>query len=330
MAASKLRRSACSAFVGAVGHATVRRSTLPVSCALPVRPSTFLPCSPLLSRRAHSLAAAPLSRLHAHPRVVAHAAPTQQQTAWNVVSVLENSPICEAHRYLVLNVGTTSDLGSLCDSYRVPGMYVQLRSGEAAKPGFFAISCAPNVQGIFEFLIKETEATQWLSELQPGDDVQMSPVGGKGFPMGKLDLLSYPAIPEEEKPMDLLLFATGSGIAPIRAAVEAVLNGIGARQRRSVKLFYGARYPQRMAYMDRFKLWEQDGMEVIPVMSRPGESKEAWTGKTGYVQDVLKEVGVPNPKQTAALLCGVKGMTEDVKRYLIEQGVPEDKILFNF
>lgn len=209
-------------------------------------------------------------------------------------------------------------------------MYVQMRSGEDAKPGFFAISCGPNLQGVFEFLIKETEATEWITQLKPGDDVQISPVGGKGFPMQKLDLLTYPPIPEEEKPLDVLLFATGSGIAPIRAAIEAVLNGLNVRQRRSVKLFYGARYPERMAYMDRFKLWEQDGVEVIPVMSRPGDSKETWNGKSGYVQDALKEVGVPNPKQTAALLCGVKGMTEDVKKYLIEQGVPEDRILFNF
>lgn len=314
-----MRRTACTAFVGALGHPIRPR----LRHAIAPRSSPFL--SAPVSRRALSLCPA-----RARARIVALAAPTQQQTAWNVVSVVENSPICEAHRYLVLNVGTTFEKGSLCDSYRVPGMYVQMRPAEDAKPGFFAISCGPNVQGIFEFLIKETEATQWIADLKPGDDVQMSPVGGNGFPIQKLDLLSYPPVPEEEKPKDILLFATGSGIAPIRAAIEAVLNGLNVRQRSSVKLFYGARYPERMAYMDRFKLWEDDGVEVIPVMSRPSESKEGWTGKTGYVQDALKEVGVPNPMQTAALLCGVKDMTKEIKSYLIEQGVPEDRILFNF
>lgn len=246
------------------------------------------------------------------------------------MKILENSSICEEHRYIVINVGTTFEKGSLTDTYRMPGMYVQIRSGDAGKPGFFAISCAPNVQGVFEFLVKETEGTKWLCEKGVGESVEMSPVMGKGFPMGKLDLLSYPAIPEEQQPKDVLLFATGSGIAPIRAAIESVLNGVNVSSRRSVKLFYGARYAKRMAYMDRFKMWEADGVEVIPVMSRPDDGGEVWKGRSGYVQDALYDIGVPNPGQTAALLCGVKGMTEDVKAYLLEQGVPEDKILFNF
>lgn len=263
-------------------------------------------------------------------RVLAQAAQTQQQTEWNVVSIVENSVICEAHRYVVINVGTTGEKGSLSDSYRMPGMFVQIRQNDESKPGFFAISSAPTISGYFEFLIKESDSSAWLSNLGPGDSVQMSPVMGKGFPMSKLDLLSYPAIPEEEKPYDILLFATGSGIAPIRASIESMLNGIMPKTRRSVKLFYGARYPERMAYMDRFKLWEEDGVEVIPVMSRSGESKAQWNGQTGYIQDALMDYGIDNPKQTAALLCGVRGMTEDVKRYLIEAGVSEDRILFNF
>lgn len=320
-------RSASTAFVGAVGHATLRRATAGLQHS-PLR-SSFLTtpsCFPANRR----LSSARLQRTPRRIRVVAQTAPTQQQTAWNVVSVVENSPICEAHRYIVINVGTTGEKGTLCDSYRMPGMYVQIRQNEDAKPGFFAISCAPNIAGYFEFLIKESDGTQWLSELAPGDSVEMSPVMGKGFPMNKLDMLTYPAIPEEEKPYDILLFATGSGIAPIRAAIEARLNGLNVQSRRSVKLFYGARYPERMAYMDRFKLWEEDGIEVIPVMSRPTNSKLGWDGRTGYIQDALKEYGINAPNQTAALLCGVKGMTEDVKAYLKEAGVPEDRILFNF
>lgn len=313
-------RRTCAAFVGALGHPILAPSSRGLVSA---RPCALVARRPL--RRPHSLAAA---RPRAH--VVALAAQTQQQTAWNVVSVLENSPVWEAHRYLVLDVGTTLEKGSLCDAYRVPGMYVQLRPGDDTKPAFLAISCAPNVQGVFEFLIKDSEATRWLAEVKPGDEVQVSPVGGNGFPTAKLDLLSYPPTPEEDKPLDLLLFATGSGIAPIRAAIESMLNGLNIRQRRSVKLFYGAWYPERMAYMDRFALWKGDGVEVIPVMSRPDESKEPWTGRTGYVQDALKDIGVPHPRQTAALLCGKKEMTIEVKNYLLEQGVPEDRILFNF
>lgn len=200
----------------------------------------------------------------------------------------------------------------------------------AAKPGFFAISCAPNIQGFFEFLIKETEGSAWFTGVVPGDQVLMSPVGGKGFPMSRLDPIQFPAVPEEEAVKDILLFATGSGIAPIRAAIESQLNGLRAPSRRSIKLYYGARYPARMAYMDRFPLWASDKVEVIPVMSRPTEAADEWTGRTGYIQQALMQDGVAAPRQTGVLMCGVGGMTKDVKAFLTEQGVPEDRILTNF
>lgn len=242
--------------------------------------------------------------------------------------MLENRDACEAHRLLVLDVGVTAEVGSLCDSYRVPGMYVKMRPAEeGVKDVFLAISCAPNMQGVFEFLVKDTDATAWIADLEKGGTVQVSPVMGKGFPMAKLNEGRLGEIAEEERVYDVLLFATGSGIAPIRAAIESVLNGINIPARRKVTLFYGCRYEKRMAYRERFKLWEEDGLEVIPVMSRAGED---WKGKRGYVQHVLRELGIEHPKQTAAFLCGVKGMTEEVKKYLLDAGVREDRILFNF
>lgn len=317
------------------------------------RATAFVPTSPALARglrlpRAAACSApalrpvasgafarractAPVLRAPARRRTTTTAAAKQMETEWNSVKVLENSVICEDHRYLVVNVGTTAETGSLCDAYRVPGMYVQIRSGEGCKPGFFALSCAPNIQGVFEFLIKDVEATEWLTALKAGDSVEMSPVMGKGFPISsRLELFGYPAVPEERQPSEILMFATGSGIAPIRAAIESRLNGVNPAQRKSVKLYYGARYPRRMAYMDRFKLWESDGVEVIPVMSRPDDAKNSWAGRTGYVQDALKADGIPLPAKTGVILCGVKGMAEDVTKICVDAGIPEDRILTNF
>lgn len=274
---------------------------------------------------------APAPRVLVRASAQAQQGRTQQETDWNVVRVLENSVACEAHRYVVVNVGVTSSTGSLIDAYRYPGMYVQMRLNENTKPAFLAISCAPNLQGIFEFLIKDNDSTDWVSKLRAGDSVEMSPVRGRGFPISPtLDVRGYPAIPEEEVPRDLLLFATGSGIAPIRACIESRLNGIKARSRRTVRLYYGARYPSRMAFKDRFPMWREDGIDVVPVMSQAELSDEPWDGKVGYVQDALKQEGVAYPKQTGALLCGLQGMTEDVRQMLVDAGVPNDRILLNF
>lgn len=244
----------------------------------------------------------------------------QMDNEWNEVKVLENSVIAEDQHYLVVDVGTTDSVGSLCDAYRFPGMYVQIRSGEGAKPGFFALSCAPNIQGVFEFLIKDVEGTAWVQALKAGDSVQMSPVMGKGFNIGE-GLFEV---------KNVLCFATGTGIAPIRAAIESRLNGITPARRGSVKLYYGQRYPERMAYMDRFKLWQTDKVEVIPVMSKADQSKEGWSGRTGYVQDAFKEDGIADPATTGVLLCGHQDMCAAVKEQCLAAGVRESRILTNF
>eukprot|EP00171_Calliarthron_tuberculosum_P013478 IDg13478t1 len=285
----------------------------------------------VLSTGCRAASIAPAPRVLVHASAQAQKGRTQQETEWNVVSVLENSEACEAHRYVVVDVGVTSEKGSLIDAYRYPGMYVQMRRDANSKPAFLAISCAPNLQGVFEFLIKDNESTEWVSELRAGDSVEMTPVMGRGFPISPaLDLRGFPAIPEDEVPRDILLFATGSGIAPIRACIESMLNGLDVRSRRNVRLYYGARYPSRMAYMDRFPLWREDGVDVIPVMSQPELSDGGWDGKVGYVQDALQQDGIANPKETGAVLCGVKAMTVDVREMLVNAGVPNDRILLNF
>lgn len=108
-------------------------------------------------------------------RLIAPKMATQQETAWNPVKVVENSPAAEDHRYVVIEVGVTSAKGSLIDSYRTPGQYVQIRPPGGEKPGFFAISCAPNIQGFFEFLIKETEGSDWICKAKVGDVVRYPP-----------------------------------------------------------------------------------------------------------------------------------------------------------
>mmetsp|Transcript_26431 Transcript_26431/g.102994 ORF Transcript_26431/g.102994 Transcript_26431/m.102994 type:complete len:295 (-) Transcript_26431:115-999(-) len=271
------------------------------------------------SQRAPQLQRGPVEPSY-RPRSWKISMKTQQETPWNLVKVLSNNEAAEDHRIIAVNVGVTGSKGSLIDSYRIPGMYVQIKLPGEEKAGFYAISSAPNIAGVFEFLVKNSPSAESFYNLQAGEMVEMSPVGGKGFARSA-DLANA---------TDILLFANGSGIAPIRGAIESRLNGIAPMTRKSVKLYYGCRYPERMAYQDRFQLWRENNVEVIPVMSQPDLGKEEWNGKTGYVQDALKADGVANPEQTAALLCGVKGMTVDVRDYLTSQGVPNEKIFLNF
>lgn len=324
------------AFVSLLGRAPIANqrhaSSIPcISSSLSsVRSTSFFP--PRLAHRRLSsprflpLAENPSTRhlSPVHSISAQKATPSQQETDWNEVRVLGVTKHCEDHTLLRVNVGVTFSLGSLTDAYRVPGMYLQLRpsldNDDGVKPAFLAISSPPTISGIFEFLIKDSDSTKWVSSLKEGDVVYSSPVAGKGFRFSSLNPL----------PDNVLLFATGSGIAPIRAVIESPLNGIEPNKRRSVTLFYGARTPQRMAYMDKFDEWRSNNVKVVPVISQPDKAEDGWTGSTGYVQHALDDIGISDPANTAAVLCGLKGMTEEVKSRLISAGVPEEHILFNF
>jgi NAD(P)H-flavin reductase len=140
----------------------------------------------------------------------------------------------------------------------------------------------------------------------------MSQVMGGGFPVAdKLD----------DSVENVLLFAAGSGISPIRSVIESsVLDG------RNVHLYYGARTPNHLAYADKFDAWAAAGVKITPVISQP--SGTGWDGATGYVQDVAKADGVP--EGCGILMCGMKGMAEAVKALASDSGVAEERVLTNF
>jgi NAD(P)H-flavin reductase len=95
-----------------------------------------------------------------------------------------------------------------------------------------------------------------------------------------------------------------------------------------VRLYYGARNLQTMAYQDRFAEWESTGLKIVPVLSQPDDS---WKGERGYVQKAFLEAkNIANPASTGAVLCGQKQMLEEVTLALAADGVSQDKILKNF
>ena len=105
--------------------------------------------------------------------------------------------------------------------YKVGGQYVQFRKDEDTKPLFLAIASAPDEENTeFEFLIKKTDDNGWITDAAPGTAVQISQVLGGGFPMEEnLEGFKY-----DFPTQNILLFAAGSGISPIKAAMESGKN----------------------------------------------------------------------------------------------------------
>lgn len=158
--------------------------------------------------------------------------------------------------------------GELAKSYQVPGQFVQMKVAEKDKPGFFAIASPPGGSEM-QFLIKESEGTAGaLCKLAAGAEVLMCAPMGKGFAINGAAPSDYPT---------LLLFASGTGISPLKALVESgVADGRG-----DVRLYYGARDEDSMAYKDKFEDWASKGVEVVPCFSDP---KGVDAQFKGYVQ----------------------------------------------
>lgn len=225
--------------------------------------------------------------------------------------VLSNAPAAKAGalHQLVLEVGP------LAAGYTVPGQYMQVKVGDS-KPGFFAVASAPGgaAPGTLEFLVKSAPGAtaELLCGLAAGAELAVSPVMGKGFPIDRLPAVTTPAV---------LLFATGSGISPIRALIES-----GMLDGRNVTLYYGTRSADYTAYSDLLAAWKKHGVSTVQVFS---------SSKDGYVHDVFEREGLaqlPADVATAvgAVLCGHKGMCQAITTLLTAKGIPPEKILLNF
>uniref|UniRef100_A0A5B7BBN4 FAD-binding FR-type domain-containing protein n=1 Tax=Davidia involucrata TaxID=16924 RepID=A0A5B7BBN4_DAVIN len=250
---------------------------------------------------------------------IAAAAVRQDTTVWTPAPLTAVDPAAESLFHVTIDVSDSPDLAA---SHTLAGQYLQLRLPDAAKPSFLAIASPPSLaaaRGQFEFLVKSVAGStaELLCGLRKGDVVELSQVMGGGF---DTDQISPPA----DYPT-VLIFATGSGISPIRSLIES---GFSANKRSDVRLYYGARNLQRMAYQDRFKDWESSGVKIVPVLSQPDDN---WTGEHGYVQAAFARAKkFFSPQGTGAVLCGQKQMTEEVTSILVADGVSSEKILKNF
>ena len=230
--------------------------------------------------------------------------------------VVPTEGLAEGLRGIVLEVPA-----EVSEGYVAPGQFLQARVGGAdAKAVFLAVAAAPGAQapGTLELLVKdagEGSPAGLLCGLPAGGELEVSPVMGKGFPVER-------AADAET----VLLFASGSGISPIRALVES---GKLGGDRRTI-LFHGVRDAAHQPYATQLQAWEADlGVRVVEVHSRP---EAGWAGARGYVQDALEaeKENLGDLSRAAAFVVGQKEMAEALKQALGAAGTPEENVLFNF
>jgi NAD(P)H-flavin reductase len=199
----------------------------------------------------------------------------------------------------------------LAGSHLHAGQYVKL-SLDGKKEALFALASRPHERGTrFELLIKSgAPVADAAAALPIGASVLLSLPQGKGFPL------------ELARAKDVVFVATGSGLSPLRSALEVIR--ADRKSYGEVTLYVGARTPGHFPYADELAAWEREGIRVNRVVSQPGSS--GWKGLTGYVQSHLGPVG----KDAVAFLAGQKAMVEAVTALLIQHGLPKERIFLNF
>ena len=193
----------------------------------------------------------------------------------------------------------------------VPGQVAVLRARE--EQAYFAFASAPE-DAELEFLVKRGfGAGGAIYEMEENDAVELVNVVGHGFALGR-----HPG-------KDLVFVAMGTGVAPLRSALRHVLKH--RSEFGQLVVLYGARTPDDFCYGDEIEEWENAGVEVRRVISRP--DGHDWSGPTGYVQSLLDHV-LPDLSSPIALICGSREMIAQTRERLEQMGFAPEAILTNY
>lgn len=141
------------------------------------------------------------------------------------------------------------------DLHTRPGQFCRVRvttDGGEAHEGIFAMLSAPHERAL-RFLIRTPnveggEAADLLAAMPVGSAVEITMPAGDGFAL------------ERARGRDLSFVATGTAIAPVRAAIESVLRERDAWG--ALSLDHGLRSPEHLAVPGEVERWRERGVDV--------------------------------------------------------------------
>ena len=148
-----------------------------------------------------------------------------------------------------------------------------------------------------------------LASVSEGDAVGLRGPFGKGWPLS------------EAERGDIVFVAGGLGLAPLRPAIEQVLQHRSHYRR--VTLLFGTRNPHTMLFESDFGRWRR-GAEVDAVVT-VDQADAAWRGSVGAVPALVPRATF-DPKETMAMVCGPEVMMRFAVASLRDAGVPAESI----
>jgi CDP-4-dehydro-6-deoxyglucose reductase len=187
----------------------------------------------------------------------------------------------------------------------LPGQYLEV-IGPAGIRRSYSLAAASPPGAALELHVREVPAgvmsDYWFHHARENDLLRLH------GPLGTFVL-------REVAGLDLVLLATGTGIAPIKAILESLPALHTEEAPRSVTVLWGGRIPSDL-YLDIAAL--PGTHRFIPVLSRADGD---WTGARGHVQHVL--LGLQPALHAAAVYaCGSDAMIHGARDALLRAGLP--------
>ncbi len=199
------------------------------------------------------------------------------------------------------------------ESFRkfMPGQFAQVSIFGA---GEFPASLppSPTEKEVFFTIRKVGTVTAAMHEMKPGDRFAVRGPYGNGFPM------------EQYYGQNLVFVAGGIGLIPLRSCIVYALHNRERYQK--VQVFYGARTPKDLMYVDLLKEWERSaGFECHLTVDRKDAS---WRGNVGVVGSLFQKPGVELPvENTTVFVCGPPVMFRFVLKDLKSMGFQDRQMV---
>jgi CDP-4-dehydro-6-deoxyglucose reductase, E3 len=126
----------------------------------------------------------------------------------------------------------------------------------------------------------------------------------------------------EDSDRPVILLASGTGFAPIKAIIEHAIH-IGMN--RPIALYWGGRRPSDIYMHELAERWaRENGIRYVPVVSE-AQPEDEWRGRTGFVhRAVMEDFADLSGHQVYA--CGAPAMVEAAHGdFTRKRGLPEDE-----
>jgi len=190
------------------------------------------------------------------------------------------------------------------------GQYIDILLKDQ-KPRSFSLANAPHDDEFLELHIRNIAGgafTQHVFETMKERDI----LRFKG-PLGTFFL-------REDSTKPIILVASGTGFAPIKAMIEHALH-IGVK--RPIHFYWGARKLADLYMLDKARLWESRGIKFTPVLSE-ALPEDAWQGRTGFVHRAVLD-DYSDLADHEVYVCGAPVVVEAAQRdFTTQRNLPND------